>query len=86
MVINENDDMVIVEKKSGDSMNTFEPQQIQSVYADFKKIVDKYFSAETFSEKLFNNSDMANAIEEMSTVCQRFAREQQQKENQNENT
>lgn len=63
--------------------SNIEPKQAQQVYFDFKKIVDKYFSEEVFNEKMFENSDMADAIEEMSTVCQKFAREQQQKENKN---
>lgn len=63
-----------------------EPQQLQQVFLDFKKIVDKYFSPQGFSAHMFNNEDMANAIEDMTTVCQRFAREQKQKENKNEST
>lgn len=65
-------------------MNTnIDAYQLQQVYLDFKKIVDKYFSREAFSEQMFDSTDMAEAIEEMTSVCQKFSR-QQEKDPKNE--
>jgi len=50
------------------------PQVLKQTFNDFKKIVDKYFSSETFVEGVFDSVDMANVLEEMSTVCEKFDR------------
>lgn len=57
----------------------------QTAYQDFKKVVDKYFSKEAFSEKIFNSADMALAIEEITTAAEKFSRHIKQQEKQNEN-
>ena len=51
-----------------------QPVDLQQAHLDFKKIVDKYFSPEAYATGVFDSTDMANAIEEMTTVGQKLAR------------